>query len=303
MLQELPVKFTETIAGLDAAAGPKWLSDLPAIVNEIADNWRLVVGQPYPNLSYHYVAPCICDDGTEAVLKVSFPAEQKTLFNEAKMLEFVNGNGLAKLLRLDEKPCALLLEKLTPGEDLKTICRDDNARAITIAIQVMRKIWREAPENDSFQKLEDWFQGFERAGKTEFSGEYLKKAQRIFEELSARSTQKMLLHGDLHHENILSAERESFLAIDPKGIVGNPAYETSTFLINHARWLSSETGLKEKLENSIRQFSEGLEIEPQIIRKWTFAQSVLSAWWTFEDNCNDWKGELAKARIWEELKL
>lgn len=304
MFDELPGNLVEIVSALDPKEGRKWLADLPALVDAIAENWSLSVGEPFPNLSYHYVAPCLCADGSEAVLKIGFPGEQKTLFNEAKMLEFIGGRGLVELLRMDENRFALLLEKLEPGENLKTICRGDAARATQIAIRVMRELWREPPppaaDNNSFQKLEDWFEGFTKAEKTDFNSDYLKKARSFYEELTAVSTRRMLLHGDLHHENILSAKREPFLAIDPKGIIGDVGYEASPFLINQARWLSGEPDLKEKLTGTIRQLSEGLEIGARDLRKWAFAQAVLSAWWTFEDNSGDWKAELAFARVWEE---
>lgn len=302
MFDELPGNFTAAILGLDPEGGRKWLTGLPTMVDEIAENWSLVaVGEPFQNLSYHYVAPCVCADGSEAVLKVGCPAEQRTLFNEAKMLRLIGGKGLVKLLHFDENRFALLLEKLSPGENLKTICRGDEVRATRIAIEVMRRLWREPPGDNSFQRLGDWFGGFEKAEKTVFNGGHLKKARAFYEELAATSGRQMLLHGDLHHENILSAEREPFLAIDPKGIVGDPGYETGTFLINQARWLLPAPDLKKRLAGSIRQLAEGLEIEPQNLKKWVFAQAVLSAWWTFEDNSGDWKNELAFAGIWEEV--
>ena len=167
----------------------------------------------------------------------------------------------------------------------------------------MRELWREPPDDHSFQKLEDWFDGLKRAEKTDFYSANLKKARKGYEELAALTQDIKLLHGDLHHENILSAGREPLLAIDPKGIVGDFGYETSTFLINHARWLAGESDLKEKLENSIRLFSTELGIEPRVISGWAFAQSVLSAWWTFEENCDNWKAELVWAGIWEELNF
>ena len=109
----------------------------------------------------------------------------------------------------------------------------------------------------------------------------------------------MLLHGDLHHENILSARRGPFLAIDPKGITGNFGYEMSAFLINHHRWMESDPDVKEKLGAAIDRFAGAFKMPPETIRKWTFAQSVLSAWWTFEENSENWKRELELAEIWD----
>ncbi|HEX8734631.1 MAG TPA: aminoglycoside phosphotransferase family protein, partial [Pyrinomonadaceae bacterium] len=132
-----------------------------------------------------------------------------------------------------------------------------------------------------------------------FAPEYVKKARRFFDELTALTETKTLLHGDFHHENILSAERQPFLAIDPKGIVGDISYDLSVFMINHANWLKSEPDLREKLDDAIRAFSEAFGLEPQNLRKWIFAFSVLSAWWTFEESSENWKREIAFTEIWK----
>ena len=297
MLDHLPQKFREVILGAFREEGRNWLLRLPEIVAEIEQNWSLKVHAPVPNLSYHYVAPCEVEAG-EAVLKIGFPGEAAYILNELKMLKFLDGSSVNKLLRFDEKRFAFLLEKLTPGENLKTIFRGDETRAVDEAIKVMRKFWRVAPKDNNFPKLEDWFQGFEKAEKTEFDKSYIAKARKFFDELT-ESKRKILLHGDFHHENILSATREPFLAIDPKGIVGDIGYDIAIFLINHARWLEGAPNLREKLAEATQKFAVAFEIEPNNLRKWAFAHMVLSAWWTFEENCDNWRNELAFAKIWE----
>jgi streptomycin 6-kinase len=297
--ENLPQKFTEVILGAFRAAGRRWIADLPEIIGEIEQNWSLEIKKPFPNLSYHYVAPCVFKTGGEAVVKIGFPGEKTTTLNEIRMLNFLDGRGVCKLLRFDENRSALLLEKMTPGENLKEICGSDDAKACEIAIRVMRDFWREPPEQSEFPVLEQWFDGLKTAEKLGFAPAYVKKARRFFDELNALTEKKTLLHGDFHHENILSAARVPFLAIDPKGIVGDIGYDLSIFMINHANWLKADPNLSAKLDGAIRAFSEAFQIEPQNLRKWIFAHSVLSAWWTFEENCENWKREIAFAEIWK----
>jgi len=296
---DFPVRFTEIITGLYADAGTQWLADLPKIVNKIAENWSLAVEQPFPNLSYNFVAPCVCADGSRAVLKIGFCAENSEIFNEAKFLKIFDGEGTVKLLRFDKNYCALLLERLIPGENLTRLCQTNDVQATSIAIGVMRKIWRTPPKNHDFPMLEKWTDGLKRAAKTEFPIQFIRKAQDYFEELNAPSKQKFLLHGDLHHENILSAQREPYLIIDPKGIVGDIGYEISVYLNNQANWVSGLPDSREKLNRCVNQFAEAFEIEPRNLRKWAFAQQVLGVWWTLEDNGKNWKNDLALAEIWE----
>ncbi|HEX8251391.1 MAG TPA: aminoglycoside phosphotransferase family protein [Pyrinomonadaceae bacterium] len=296
---DLPQKFTEFILGAFREEGKKWIAGLPQIVEEIEQNWSLEIKKPFPNLSYHYVAPCVFKSGGEAVVKIGLPGEKLTTFNEVRMLEFLGGKGVCHLLRFDENHFALLLEKLAPGENLKEICRNDDAKAVGIAIKVMPAFWQKAPENVEFPKLENWFEGLKKAEKTRFAPEYVKKARQFFDELMSLSARATLLHGDFHHENILSAERAPFLAIDPKGIIGDIGYDLSVFMINHAHWLKFEPDWREKLDDAIHRFSEAFAVEPQNVRKWIFAHSILSAWWTFEENGENWKNELAFAEIWK----
>lgn len=298
---DLPRHFTDTITCSHGEAGADWLAELPVILKDISANWKLTLGYRYPNLSYHYVAPCVGADGGEAVLKLGFPGDPNpTIFNEAAMLEMNGGEAMVKLLGFDPDRRAMLLEKLTPGEDLRTIFAGNETAVIPIAVDLMRKIWRDPPILNAFPAVEDWFRnGFEKARKTDFPLEYTLKAGRIFEELNSSTGRRVLLHGDLHHWNILSAAREPYLVIDPKGITGNFGYEMSTFLINHHRWLMADPDVKEKLTAAIDLFAGAFDMTPGAIRKWTFAQSVLSAWWTFEENSDNWKRELEFAEIWD----
>ena len=292
----LPERFVKNTLDLCGKPGEQWLNELPRVIKEIEENWSLKVEKPFPNLSYNFVAPCICKDG--AVLKIALPLNNPEIFNEASFLNVLDGKGAVKLLKSDENHRAILLEKLTPGKHLKELYQNDETKPLEIAIKIQREIIKKMPEDSAFKRLEDWFKGFDKAANTVFPREFIAKAHEFYKELS-RSSNKFLIHGDLHHENILSAEREPFLAIDPKGIIGDIGYEISVFLNNHLWWLASDANLKEKLNQAVLQFSEAFEIEPRDLRKWAFAQIVLSAWWTFEDNGENWENELAFAEIWE----
>lgn len=297
--KSLPLKFTQVILGAFRLEGEKWFENLPRIVAEIEANWSVEIKQPYRNLSYHYVAPCDCRDGGEAVVKIGFPGEEKNIRRELETLKFTDGRGLVKLLNFDEERFAFLLEKLTPGENLKTLCGEDDEKAVRIGIETMLKFWREPPAMHDFPTLDVWFNGLNQAEEIGFAPAEVAKARRYFAELNSNAKPQMLLHGDFHHENILSSEREPFLAIDPKGIVGDIGYDTTVFLINHANWLKDNRNLTEKLNRAICLFSEAFNIKPGDLRKWVYAQSVLSAWWTFEENSDDWKNELEYAKIWQ----
>ena len=294
----LPERFRQNILDLHGAKGAEWLEDLPVLIKKIAEKWSLVIEEFFPNLSYHFVAPCVCSDGTKAVLKVGFNEPDSIVFSEAKMLELLQGNGAVKLLKFDKKRCALLLERLMPGEDLTALSRKNDEQATAIAIDVMKKISHVSVKTNEFPDLKKWTASFRKAEDTDFSQSHFQKAQRIFDELTGASEAR-LLHGDLHHQNILSAEREPYLAIDPKGIIGDIGFEIAVFLNNPRSWILTNPNRRVILGKRIRQFASGFEIAPADLRKWAYAEAVLSAWWTFEDNGTGWEKWLACADVWE----
>ena len=296
--ETLPPRFVQNTVEACGESGKQWLDDLPRIIEELSEHWSLTVEKPFPNLSYNFVAPCVCKEGSGAVLKIALPLNNPEIFNEAEFLRTAEGKGMVKLLNSDENHRAILLEKLTPGKHLKEIFSWDEAKTIEIAIRTMRRIFRKPPPDSTFRGLDEWFNNFfEKAPKTMFPPKFLCKTGEFFEELNVAP--KFLIHGDLHHENILSATRETFLAIDPKGIIGNIGYEIAVFLNNHLWWLAKKPYLSAKLDFAVRKFTEAFEIEPRDLRKWAFAQIVLSAWWTFEDNGENLQSELAFAEFWE----
>jgi streptomycin 6-kinase len=94
----------------------------------------------------------------------------------------------------------------------------------------------------------------------------------------------VVLHGDLHHFNILAATRQPWLAIDPKGVVGEAEYETGALLRNPVPDIRNHPRLGELLSRRISQLADELGFDKGRIRCWAIAQAVLSAWWTYEDS-------------------
>ena len=300
MLENLPEKFVRLMNECHGAKGTEWLAKLPEIIAAIEREWSLVVRPPYKNLSYHFVAPCELKNGGEAVLKIGYPEESSPIFNEAETLKLYAGCGAVEFLKLDSNRLALLIEKLNPGKTLKNIFVGDEDAAIETAVAILREIVRKPLEKHNFVFLQDWFAGFEKAKNTDFPAVPLEKAQKFYEELSA--AESFLIHGDFHHENVLSAERKKFLVIDPKGIIGQIGYEISVFLNNHVWWLEKDKDLSKKLDYAISKFSEAFEISASDLRKWAYAQGVLSAWWTYEENGENWKKDLDLADVWKVEK-
>jgi len=178
---------------------------------------------------------------------------------------------------------------LEPGTPLTALCETDDAAATSAASSVMRKLWRTPHAGHAFPTVADWGEGFRRlrgrfgGGTGPFPRALVEEAETLFRELLESSAEPVLLHGDLHHGNVLAAAREPWLAIDPKGLVGEPAYEVGALLRNPLPQLFDWPRPVRVAERRIAQLSEELGFDRERVRGWGLAQAVLSGWWTFED--------------------
>ena len=130
----------------------------------------------------------------------------------------------------------------------------------------------------------------------------VEEAEGLFAELLASQAAPVLLHGDLHHDNILSATRAPWLAIDPKGVIGEPAYEVGALLRNWQPTLFAMADPARATARRVDQLAEALGIDRACIRGWGLAQAVLSAWWTIEDSGYGWEPTIACADLLAAVK-
>src|SRR5262249_12524405 len=121
--------------------------------------------------------------------------------------------------------------------------------------------------------------------------------ERLFVELEASMADPVVLHGDLHHDNILAAAREPWLVIDPKGLVGEPAYEVGALLRNRLPEPLTPVEAGSLLARRVDQPSEEWGLERAGVAGWAMAQAVLSAWWTVEDHGQGWEETIACAEL------
>lgn len=298
----LPTSFTTTIRNTFGEDGKRWLAELPDLLAEVSRRWELTLGEPFL-LSYNYVCAATRADGTPAVLKIGVP--NRELSSEIAALRLYTGEGACRLYESDPEAGMLLLERLLPGTMLCDYADDETQTAI--AAEVMKRIWRPAPEGEPLIILKSWFD--ELAGlRPRFGGGtgpfpkgIVEQVERIIPELFAASSPPMLIHGDLHHFNILSSAR-GWLAIDPKGVIGPPEYEVGPLLINPWDELKGADAVRIS-ERRIAILAECLDFDRQRIRAWAIAHSVLSAWWDLEENGAGVEYSIACAEIFNQVKV
>ena len=298
---ELPPEFSRRIIELAGDDGVAWLDALPARLKEAERMWGIALQPPFP-LSYNYVAPGTRGDGSEVVLKVGIPNHE--LRTEIEALRLCDGRAAVRLLEADGDRGLLLLERIRPGTSLVELADDEQATAF--AAGLMPDLWCPVPPRHSFPSVADWALGLRRL-RTRYDGGsgplpsgLVEIAEERFETLLSSAAEPVLLHGDLHHWNIIRSERRGWLALDPKGVIGEPAYEAGALLRNPLPGLLRGNA-KRTLARRLDQLSDRLRLDRTRLLQWAMAQAVLSAWWTIEDHGAGWEPAIAVAEVLLEL--
>ncbi|MCA9869512.1 MAG: phosphotransferase [Anaerolineae bacterium] len=279
-------EFRNRIAGAFGSDGRQWLDDLPALLDEYAARWSLTILPPFEPLSYNFAAPATGPDGQAVVFKAGVP--RPDLNSEIEALRVYAGRGCVQLLTADAQRGVMLLERIEPGTKLKA--EPDDACATEIAAQVMQSLWQPLPAGHSFKPVTDWAAGLNRlrdrygGGTGPLPADRVALAESLFAELFRTASPAVLLHGDLHHENILAGDRAPWLAIDPQGVAGEPAYEVGALLRNPMPEVALWPDLAHIQRRRVDQLAEILGFHRQRIVGYGVAQAVLSAAWTLEDH-------------------
>ena len=265
----------------------------PELVDALAARWSLTLEKPFAEIKLNYVAPAVRADETRCVLKVS--RHLRDTRNEIAALRLWAGDGAARLLEADPEVGALLVERLEPGTMLVTVAEVDDDRATIIAAGVLRQLWRPVPAGDhGLRPLDNWCGAYDRnravllEGDEGFPIALFQRADELRRDLLASTNSASVLHGDMHHFNVLRAQRAEWLAIDPKGLYGDPAFDVCQFLRNP--WSVPTTWNARRLDI----FCAELGLDRQRTRDWCFVHAVLDACWDFEDG-NDWRDAVAYA--------
>jgi streptomycin 6-kinase len=295
----IPPRLSETIVARFGDDGRAWLAALPDRVTELAKTLGIRLEPPFPNASYSYVAPATLANGTPVVLKVGY--RELDVRCEALALWHFDGRGTVRLLAGGGAMGAFVVERVMPGTPLSSV--DDDERATSIAASIMRVLPHPGPYGDPLPTVAQWAEGFERL-RRRFDGgtgplprRHVAKAESLMAYLLGTEEPHILLHGDLHHDNILDAGDGRWLAIDPQGVIGERAYETGALLRNLTPRLRALPHPEHVLERRIEQLAEELALDRRRIRDWAFAQAVLSAWWSIEDNDGDGANAIAYAEL------
>lgn len=248
------------------ADGVAWLDQLPKAITDLKQRWSLTLSPPFEEeASCSWVAPCIRQDRTSAVLKIGLPHMEAE--NEIDGLLFWDGDPTVFVLEADLELNAILLERCKPGTTLRERPEDEQDQVIA---KLLRRLWRTLPDAHPFRPLSEmiaaWVkESVENADCWPDAG-LTKEGLRIFETLLNDAPCDVLLATDLHAGNVLRAQREPWLVIDPKPFYGDPAYDATQHLLNCKERLYS------KPITTISRFADLLDVDSERVRLWTFAR-------------------------------
>ena len=204
-------------------------------------------------------------------------------WHSGDILRAFDGDGVVKVL--ESEAGAILLERLDPGDELVKLVRDGNdEQATEILAQVINQLANHAAPQGC-PTVFDWALGFDRylcTNHEQLPKALVHKAHDLYQHLAKSSSRTMLLHGDLHHYNVLFDARRGWVAIDPKGVVGELEYEVGA-IVRNPNEPQDFFGSPEIIERRLGILTNVLQLDYRRTLQWSFAQAVLSAIWGVED--------------------
>jgi streptomycin 6-kinase len=271
----IPPQLAEAVDddAIDYPDRPAWLAALPAQVKEITSEWELELHDPYlPGGQCAWVAPVRNPAGDELVLKLGW--RHREAEQEAEGLRHWDGAGAVRLFatRQLDNTTALLLERCTPGRQLR--CSALEPEQDEIIAWLLRRLWARPPQPEHpfstlKQMCSEWADEFELAFARDNRGldpGLARQGVETLRTLPVNATREVLLCTDLHAGNILAARREPWLMIDPKPLIGDPAFDPVQHMLNcEHRLVADPTGLAQRMAGL-------LDLDPERIRLWLFAR-------------------------------
>jgi streptomycin 6-kinase len=258
--------------------GAAWLDRLPGIVAACAERWSLEVGAPLEGGYVALVLSATAADGVPVVLKVSFPEVESE--NESDALAFWSGRGAAALLEHDDADRAILLERIEPGTPLWQVEDDEGATAI--GADVLRSLHREPPDLHRFRALEEaaahWAETIPadwRATACAYPAALVELAVDACRTLPAADAARVVLHQDFHGGNVLRSRERGWLAIDPKPLVGDPAFDAAS-LLRDRRWLLSSPDDGRRIRRRLDVLADSTGLDRERMRLWGIVHAL--AW-------------------------
>lgn len=265
----VPEKFACDTAKRDGKRGETWIAALPVIVGQLLERWGCVPDGTVMHGGVGVIVPVRDAAGRAVVLKVS-PMHPGNA-HEADAFEAWAGNGAVRLLDRDDVLYALLLERARPEtlagvDDLDEMARTAGLLSARLAVPAPAFLPRLR------ERAGDWDERLRKDAAELPHGlpdRVIGAALATLRDLGG-SQPDVMVHGDFHARNILRGDRElpAWLAVDPKGYAGDPAYDGGTFMKTSLLRLASVPDPAARLDRVIRIYAEAAGLESGRVRRW-----------------------------------
>ena len=269
--------------------GKEWLDALPEITRKIAKDHNLSSLTSVNNMTFNYVASGY-QNHKPIIFKIGM--NSKALTKEASCLKAFSKHAVAEVIAHDDN--MIIMQRAVPGSTLKDHFPDNDIDATKLLCRSIKELHKASiPESHNFYHLSELFKALDQ--KLDIPDKILAKAKHLKDKLLSTTTKEVLLHGDLHHDNILK-NGDQWLVIDPKGFMGDSAFEPAAYLCNPIPELLHKDNAKQIVSARIKLCAEKLEIPEQRIKDWLYVKSVLCWAWSLEDNLDPgyWEDFLEK---------
>jgi streptomycin 6-kinase len=260
-----------------------WLDRLPRLHREVMAEWQLAPDGEVMHGFCSMVTPVRTAAGTAAVLKIGLPDDESE--HEALALQHWAGDGAVRLLRADPHRRAMLLERLQ-RRDLNTV---PDVQACRVVAERYARLHRPAPPQ--LRRLTGYLSGWaaelaELPRQAAVPRRLVEQALSLSRDLvTDPASDGVMIHTDLHYENVLAGQREDWLVIDPKPVSGDPHYELSPMLWNRLDELSGDVraGIRRRFQVLVDE--AGLDADRA--RDWVIVRVVLNAMWRLQGAPSD----------------
>lgn len=272
----IPEVFARSTVEREGEPGAAWLAELPGIVGELLGRWECVPDGDVMHGGVGVIVPVRRRDEGAAVLKVSFPHPGNV--HEPDAFTVWDGRGAVRLYERDDERFAMLLERARTSTLAEV---EDDDEVVTVAGRLNRRLAVPAPPGLPRLRgqADAWEEQLRRdAGELPHTlpRHVLDAALATIRELG-RTQPDTVIHGDLHARNILRADREPWLAVDPKGYAGDPAYDGGTLLKAGALRLLEADDLRKAVRRALDVFAEAAELDRGRVRRWAQLHAVQAA--------------------------
>ena len=257
-----------------------WVDRLPHLVVELLDEWSLTIDGDLTHGFCSLVVPVRTDDGRPAVLKLHEDIDDESEF-EALALQHWHGNGTVLLYRADPRRWALLLERLHT-RDLTTL---PVLEACEVVAGLYPRIHLPAlPQLRTITSyVERWSADLAALPRSApLPRRLVEQAVSLSRDLVADpASVGVIIHGDLHYENVLASDREPWLVIDPKPMSGDAHYELAPMLWN--RWDELGDDRRDGIRRRFHTLVDAAGLDEERARDWVVVRMIHNASWEVID--------------------